>query len=172
MTMVLRPDQSADDLVAAGNRGCPRCAGQLRRWGQARWRDVRGLTGAAGLRPPRVRCRDCGATQVVLPAEVLLRRRDAAVVIGDAWRRAADGAGARRVARAVGVPLETVRGWLRRLRALAREQHRTAVPAVGLLRLELAAWDARAGAAGCTAEHDIWRFAAHATQGRLLSNTS
>ena len=172
MTMVLRPDQSADDLVAAGNRACPRCAGQLRRWGQARWRDVRGLTGAAGLRPPRVRCRDCGATQVVLPAEVLLRRRDAAVVIGEAWRRAAGGAGARRVARAVGVPLETVRGWLRRLRAIARERNPTAAPAGGLLRRELAAWDARARAAGWTAEPDIWRFAAHASQGRLLSNTS
>lgn len=172
MTMVLGPEQSADDLIAAGNRGCPRCGGQLRRWGSARWRDVRGLPGAAGLRPPRVRCRDCGVTQVVLPADVLLRRRDASVVIGQAWRRAAGGAGARRVARAVGVPLETVRGWLRRLRALASERHRAAAPAVGPLRLELADWEARAGAAGCSGERELWRFASHATQGRLLSNTS
>jgi hypothetical protein len=172
MTMVLRPDQSADDLIAAGAGGCPRCGGPLRRWGSARWRDVRGLAGAAGFRPPRVRCRDCGTTQVVLPADVLLRRRDAAVVVGRAWRRAAGGAGARRVARAVGVPVETVRGWLRRLRALAQDRHRAKVPAGGLLRLELARWEARASAAGCTGELALWRFAAHATQGRLLSNTS
>ena len=108
----------------------------------------------------------------MLPADVLLRRRDAAVVIGSAWRRAAGGAGARRVAGAVGVPVETVRGWLRRLRALARERHGAPAPAVGLLGLELAGWDARASAAGCAGELDIWRFAAHATQGRLLSNTS
>src|SRR5690606_1819850 len=94
--------------------------GRLRRWGQARWRSVRGAgAGETRFRPPRVRCADCGVTQVVLPADVLVRRRDAAVVIGRAWRAFAGGAGARRVAAGLGLPMETVRGWLRRLQALA-----------------------------------------------------
>src|ERR1700677_2469583 len=99
MTMVLRAGESLDDLVVTGNDSCPGCGGALRRWGQARWRVVRSPDGDWGFRPSRVRCADCGVTQVVLPADVLVRRRDAVVVVGRAWRSFAGGSGARRVAR-------------------------------------------------------------------------
>ena len=72
MTMVLRTGESVEDLVSTGNGSCPGCGGTLRKWGQARWRVIRDLDGEWGLRPSRVRCRDCGVTHVVLPAEVLV----------------------------------------------------------------------------------------------------
>src|ERR1019366_8849925 len=121
MTMVLRPGEPLEDLVVTPNASCPRCSGPLRRWGQARWRVIRdGGAGDFRCRPGRVRCAHCGVTQVVLPADMLLRRRDSVAVIGKAWRCFAGGTGSRRVARLLGVPTETVRGWLRHLRALAQ----------------------------------------------------
>lgn len=179
MTMVLGLDQPLDALVAAGNRACPACAGPLRRWGWARTRTVRGGGGEWRLRPARVRCRACGVTHVVLPPEVLVRRRDEVVVVGRAWRALAAGAGTRRVARALGVPNETVRGWSRRLRARAAPVPVEAASAppprqrgVSHLRRRLAALEAAARRAGWTAEEDLWRFASSCSQGLLLSNTS
>jgi hypothetical protein len=51
---------------------------------------------------------------MLLPARLLLRRADEAPVIGAALTAAARGPGHRRVARELGVPEDTVRGWLRR----------------------------------------------------------
>jgi hypothetical protein len=51
---------------------------------------------------------------VLLPVVALLRRADAAVVVGAAVAAKAAGAGCRRIAVALGRPVETVRGWLRR----------------------------------------------------------
>jgi hypothetical protein len=51
---------------------------------------------------------------VLLPAWLLLRRADAAAVIGAALEAAAAGAGHRRIAGLLGRPASTVRGWLRR----------------------------------------------------------
>ena len=173
MTMVLLPSESLDDLVATGNGACPGCGGSLRRWGQARWRVVRGLGEEWGFRPPRVRCARCRVTQVVLPADVLIRRRDAVVVVGRAWRSSVGGAGARRVAAVLGLPMETVRGWLRRLRAVVQVRDGSGVAGTcDPLRAALADWEAEAGGAGWRDEEDIWRFVAHRTQGRLLCNTS
>jgi hypothetical protein len=125
------------------------------------------------LRPSRVRCRGCGVTQVVLPPEVLVRRRDAVVVVAQAWRSFAAGAGARPVARLLGVPMETVRGWLRRLRGLAGTMYRTSRGDHGdRLRRALAYVEAAAYRAGWKAEDDVWRFVAYRSQGRLLCNTS
>jgi hypothetical protein len=53
-------------------------------------------------------------THVLLPVGLLLRRADAAVVIGWALSARAGGAGHRRIALVLGRPTETVRGWLRR----------------------------------------------------------
>jgi hypothetical protein len=53
-------------------------------------------------------------THVLLPVVALLRRADAAVVIGAALTARAAGVGHRRVAAGLGRPAETVRGWLRR----------------------------------------------------------
>jgi DNA-directed RNA polymerase specialized sigma24 family protein len=51
---------------------------------------------------------------MLLPARLLLRRMDEAAVAGAALAAAARGLGHRRAAREVGVPEDTVRGWLRR----------------------------------------------------------
>jgi hypothetical protein len=110
---------------------------------------------------------------VVLPAEVLVRRRDGVTVIAKAWRLSASGVGARRAAAVLGVPMETVRGWLRRLRERAaimygrsRGDHRQR------LSWALAFVEAAANRAGWRAEDDVWRYIAYRSQGRLLCNTS
>ena len=51
---------------------------------------------------------------MLLPARLLLRRMDEAAAAGAALAAAARGLGHRRAAREVGVPEDTVRGWLRR----------------------------------------------------------
>jgi len=53
-------------------------------------------------------------THVLLPVVMLLRRADAAVVVGTALAAKVIGAGCRRIAARLGRPMETVRGWLRR----------------------------------------------------------
>jgi hypothetical protein len=58
-------------------------------------------------------------THVLLPARLLLRRADEAPVIGTALVAAARGAGYRRIAGELGVPGDTVRGWVRRAAARA-----------------------------------------------------
>jgi transposase-like protein len=173
MTIVLGPDQSFADLVAAANNSCPACGGALRRWGNARFRVVRRASENLRFQPGRVRCRHCGITHVVLPNEVLVRRRDAMTVVARAWRLFADGAGARRVARLLGVPMETVRGWQRRLRVralilfgLRRGTDRDR------MRWALAYVEAAAHQAGWHDDGEIWRFVAYRCQGRLLCNTN
>jgi hypothetical protein len=114
-------------------------------------------------------------TQVVLPSEVLVRRRDEVAVVGAAWESYARGTGTKRTAEELGLPAETVRGWLRRLRHLVRTlamAHRGADDR-GRSRLGLALIAATARAEGWDADADLWRFAAYRSQGRLLlCNTS
>lgn len=105
--------------LRAGRIGCPECGAALARWGWARARSVRGLSGVVRLRPRRGRCTGCGVTQVLLPAGLLARRADAAEVIGAALTAAASGAGWRTVAAGLRRPGETVRGWLRVFRSRA-----------------------------------------------------
>ena len=53
--------------LAGGELACPGCGGVLGGWGHARLRPVRVLDGSdAGLVPRRSRCRQCGATHVLL----------------------------------------------------------------------------------------------------------
>ena len=73
------------------------------------------------LVPRRSRCRQCGATHVLLPAWCLLRRADAAAVIGAALEAAAAGDGHRKIAGLLGRAASTVRGWLRRFAGRAEE---------------------------------------------------
>jgi hypothetical protein len=102
-------------MLEEGSLGCPGCGGRLARWGYARERAVFG-PGREGreVRPRRSRCTVCRVTHVLLPARLLLRRMDEAPVIGAALASAARGRGYRRVAAELGVPADTVRGWLRR----------------------------------------------------------
>ena len=106
-----------EQRLAAGGLECPGCAGRLVGWGRARAREVRGPDGPVRVRPRRSRCTGCGATHVLLPVMLLLRRADTAVVIGSALSARAAGVGHRRIAAWLGRPAETVRGWLRRIAA-------------------------------------------------------
>ena len=100
--------------LGAGLLSCPSCRGVLARWGWARERVLRCAAGTRLLRPRRARCRACAGTHVLLSEQGLLRRRDAVVVIGAAIAANVAGDGYRPIARGLGVPADTVRGWLRR----------------------------------------------------------
>jgi len=66
------------------------------------------------VRPRRAICRSCGRTRVLLPDTMLRRRAYGCEVIGAALVAAARGVPWTRIAAQIGVPFETVRGWLRR----------------------------------------------------------
>ncbi|SEH02433.1 hypothetical protein SAMN05444920_12691 [Nonomuraea solani] len=112
---------------------CPGCELGLRPWGWARRRVIRGLAGQQVMRPRRGQCPACWETHVLLPVTALLRRADAAVVIGAALAVKAAGTGHRRIAGWLDRPSPTVRGWLRAF-ARAAEAIRAyfAVALVGL----------------------------------------
>lgn len=112
------PERVESDL-ASGVVTCPSCDGALGGWGFARWRVLRSEAGPVALHPRRARCRSCRSTHVLLPDAVLGRRVDTVAVIGAALTDAAAGAGHRRAAERVDRPPSTVRGWLRRFRAIA-----------------------------------------------------
>jgi transposase-like protein len=113
--IVLDAGQAEDDL-ARGVIGCPRCGGSLWPWSWAKPRRVRLRDGARLVRPRRARCASCRATQVLLPSWCLPRRADAAEVIGAALVAKADGHGYRSIAKRLDRPPSTVRAWLRRAR--------------------------------------------------------
>jgi hypothetical protein len=98
-----------DRRLRAGELACP-CGGGLSSWGHARRRAVHGV---GVLRPRRARCVACRATHVLLAVSCLLRRADAAEVIGAALAAKATGEGHRRIAARLRRPDSTVRGWLR-----------------------------------------------------------
>lgn len=103
-----------------GRLVCPDCGGVLARWGHGRSRWVFGLGGGRRrVRPRRGRCQGCGVTHVLLPVDVLVRRRDEVAVFGVVLAAAARGRGFRWIAAAVGRPVDTVRGWLRRWAVVA-----------------------------------------------------
>jgi hypothetical protein len=120
---------------------------------------------------------------VLLPVSCLLRRADAATVIGVALLAKADGAGHRRAAERVGRPAGTVRGWLRRLEAVA-ERARSALAAIaaelgaefddpGPAGSPVADVVSLVGAVAAAASRRLgpcepWRLAAAITGGRLL----
>jgi hypothetical protein len=190
MAPVLMVRAEADEVereLIAGELGCPDCDGELRPWWFARPRRLRGPEGLVLMRPRRSRCRRCGITHVLLPVLALLRRHDLVEVIGAALMAKAAGAGHRRIATRQGLPEETVRGWLRRFttRAAAIREHFTRL--AHRLGADLSTVQPRASpvvdaveaigvAAHAAAERfgptPVWHFAAGASAGRLLSNTS
>lgn len=172
--------------LLAGELGCPDCGGRLGPWGWARWRVVRRPGGEERRRPRRSRCASCAGTHVLVGDDTLVRRRDAVEVIGAALVAKATGVGHRRAAAMVGVPVSTVRGWLRRF-ARSAEQVRVwftvlahdldpllaPVAPTGTLvgdAVEAIAVAARAASLRL-APVAPWRFASAASQGRLLANT-
>ncbi|HEX6548638.1 MAG TPA: helix-turn-helix domain-containing protein [Candidatus Dormibacteraeota bacterium] len=67
----------------------------------------------------RAKCTICGVSQALLPSFVLVRRLDGVGTIGRALAGTVSGRGMRPLAIELGVPHETLRGWLRRYRARA-----------------------------------------------------
>jgi len=184
---------AVETQLAGGELECPLCSGLLTGWGTAVPRRVRQLAGDDGqvrgevVTPRRSRCRGCGATHVLLPVQCLLRRADAAAVIGTALEKNAAGAGHRKIARVLGRPAATVRGWLRRftVRAEPVRAFFTVLLAVtspdpvmpAAARGAVAdAVSAVAGAAAAVAERwpqigevPVWAAASAASGGRLLA---
>jgi hypothetical protein len=173
--------------LAGGELACPSCGGVLGGWGNAVERAVRVPGGSVRLRPRRSRCRECGVTHVLLPAWCLLRRADSAGVIGAALESAAAGGGHRKIARLLGRPASTVRGWLRRFAGraeavrvfftvlLARTAPDPVMPA-GAAGPVAAAVSAVAGAAAAVAARwplvgtvPAWSAASAASGGLLLA---
>ena len=100
--------------------------------------------GSDRYRPRRVRCRGCGATQVLLPAALQPRRADCTEVIGTALARKAKGLGYRRIAAALGRSPSTVRRWLRRARDPGHLNRLWQRGAQELIRLDAEAFNALA----------------------------
>lgn len=174
--------------LQAGQLSCPGCEAELRPWGFARPRRLRGRgTRAPPVRPRRGRCRGCRGTHVLLTVLALVRRVDLAEVIGAALVRKAAGSGHRTIAGILGVPPTTVRGWLRRFAARAHEIRahftRLAVwldPSPGPVTPRSSPVADALEAIGLAAQaaerrlgkQSVWAFVSGATAGRLLANTS
>ncbi len=75
------PADSVEARLAAGKLRGPCCGGVLARWGWARRRAVAMVSGLAEFCPRRGRCRGCGRTHVLLPADLWSRRSYGAAVI-------------------------------------------------------------------------------------------
>ena len=107
-------EQVLERSRGAGEISCADGGARVVAWGFARQRVVRTLGSSRTIAPRRVRCNSCKKTHVVLPAEVVVRRRDDAGVIEGALLRAANGARARENSRELGRSRETVRNWISR----------------------------------------------------------
>ena len=131
--IIVADEQVADAARVAGHLVCPACGGRLRKHGFSRPRSVR-THGSAHreVRPARVRCAEpaCGHTHVLLPAWCVPGRGVDADTIGAALLAAANGAGHRPIADRLGMPPDTVRGWLRAARDNSRWLYDTAVTAL------------------------------------------
>jgi len=114
MLIVCAEQARVEAELVAGLLSCPSCRGVLGPWGHARERVLRCAVGDRLLRPRRGRCRGCAGSHVLLPEVALLRRQDEVSVIGRAIEAKVAGVGYRRIASGLGVPADTVRGWLRR----------------------------------------------------------
>lgn len=184
MLMVGTDRVEVERLLMSGGLSCPACPGVLGPWGHARSRCSRGPAGTVRHQPRRARCTSCGATHVLLSALWLLRRADAAAVIGAALEGQATGAGHRPLAAVSGRPVSTVRGWLRRFASRAeyarveftRLLHALdpVAPAVtprGTVVADAVEAIGRAAAAVVVRLAPVgpWEFAARASAGRLLA---
>lgn len=188
MRMVGTDDVEVERALRAGLLECD-CGGRLRPWGRARERGVRRAGGGEERRSPRrSRCLSCRRTHVLLPADSLLGRRDAVEVIGAALTARATGSSMARVAAGVvGVAFATVRGWLRRWAVVADTVRvrftvlaHDADPLLGPIGATGSVVGDAVEAIGQAARAvalrlgpiDAWQFAAVASGGRLLCNTS
>ena len=161
---------------------CPGCAAAMVFW-SGYIRPVRVLGACVRLFVRRVRCPACAVTHALLPAFVLVKRLDAVEAVGEALEAVLEGrSGVRPVARALGVPHTTARGWLRRV----AERSGELVMSLAALAIELGAKPApeptgkgrvvgvlkRAFTAACALPGwtvlGAWRFCSVVCGGRLL----
>jgi Homeodomain-like domain len=187
MLIVCAEEARVEAELVGGFLGCPSCRGVLGPWGHGRERSLRGAAGGWLLRPRRARCRGCAGTHVLLPDVALVRRRDEVAVIGQAIEAKLAGVGHRPIAERLGVPKDTVRGWLRRFAERAEQirSHFTrwavaldpelgpvmpagsdVVDALEAVAVVARAWVLRFGSG------EVWRIAGALSGGRLLCNTS
>jgi Domain of unknown function (DUF6431)/Homeodomain-like domain len=187
MLIVCAEEARVEVELVGGLLACPSCGGVLGPWGHGRERVLRCVAGARSLRPRRARCRGCRGTHVLLPDCVLLRRRDEVSVIGTAIEARVAGVGHRRIAERLGVPKDTVRGWLRRFARRADRVRAHFTRCAVALEVELGpvlpagsgvadaleaiavaarAWVLRFGLG------EVWRIACSLSGGVLLCNTS
>ncbi|HXZ70522.1 MAG TPA: DUF6431 domain-containing protein [Streptosporangiaceae bacterium] len=141
MVTVRGSAESVESRLLAGKLRCP-CGGVLGPWGHARCRRVAMPGGWEEFRPRRSRCRACGRTHVLLPADLWSRRRYGAAVILAVLVLAAQAAAAGRAAarpwlrvpgRRRQVPASTARSWRSRFSSRAsvlREQLAGLLPRV------------------------------------------
>lgn len=187
MLMVDNDAVEVERLLAKELLASPCCGGVLAPWGSARWRSSRGPEGTVRHRPRRARCTSCGRTHVLLPQAWLLRRADAASVIGAALVAKAAGSGHRPIAAMLGRPACTVRGWLRRFRSRAEwiraeftrlvyvlDPQASPLDPAGSLVADAVEAIGRAAAAAVlrVSSSGAWDFAARASAGRLLFSTT
>ena len=185
MKIVGTDAEEVERALLAGELSCPGCAGQLRPWGSARWRDVRRWAQVQRRRPRRSRCVGCQTTHVLISADSLLRRRDLAEAIGAALAAKAAGHGYRKAADAAGAPVSTTRRWLRRFcdmaeairvwfTVLAHDLDSMLAPILATPTAFGDAVEAIAVAARAAslrlAPVEPWAFASKASRGRLISN--
>jgi Domain of unknown function (DUF6431) len=133
--------ESVGSRLLAGVLRCP-CGGRLGPWGHARPRVIAMARRLEEFWPRRGRCRSCGRTHVLLPADLWSRRRYGAAVIMTVLvlaARAAGGVPARPFAAVPGtggvrmVPASTARSWRSRFASHAaglREQLSRLLPGV------------------------------------------
>lgn len=98
---------------------CPACGGPTGPWSGYQ-RHLR-ADGLHRIFVPRVRCRDCGRTDALLPWFLVPYRYDTIDVIGAALELSVAGTGVRRIAAALGRPETTVREWVRRFGRVAAD---------------------------------------------------
>ena len=96
MVTVRGSADSVESRLTAGLLRCPCCGGRLARWGHARRRLVAMGSGWEEFWPRRSRCRGCGRTHVLLPADLWSRRRYGAAVVMTVLMLAAQAAAAGR----------------------------------------------------------------------------
>lgn len=187
MLIVCAEGARVEAELVGGLLACSSCRGRLGPWGHARARVLRCAAGDRWLRPRRARCRGCTRTHVLLPDIALLRRRDEVSVLGAAIEAKVRGVGHRAIAGRLGLPKDTVRGWLRRFAAdseairahftrwaFALDAELGAVrPAASVLgdALEAIAVAARAWVLRF-GSRPVWRLVCWLSGGRLLCNTS
>lgn len=187
MLIVENDATRVDGALGAGQLACPHCGGELRPWGWARSRILRRVDGPYEHRPRRSCCRECRKTSVLLPDVSLLRRVDEAAVIGTALLERTRGAGQRTIAKVLGRPRETVRGWLRRFEENAQKLAAHFSAWAFALDARLAEIEPSSSPFGAALEgiglatraanillgpRPVWSWASAMTGGRLVSNTN